>query len=90
MTTTPKGQRFGSVNGPRSPGIKPYCRNVASLLLDGVELDLKRCYGASEPGGFVDCYKLRNGEAYLLPGNEDVARERLTGVVEMRLKGEAA
>lgn len=89
MTTTPKGQRFCSVNGPSSPGIKPYCRNVVSVTLDGTEVSLKRCYGASEPEGFVDCYKLRNGQPYVPPGTDDVARERLTGVVEMRLEGEA-
>lgn len=89
MTTTPKGSRFCSVHGYSSPGIKRYGRNVAAMLVDGVEVALNRCYAASEPNGFVDCYKLKNGEPFVLPGTDDVARERLTGAVQIRLKGEA-
>ncbi len=89
---TPAGQRFGSVHGPSSPGIEPAYRNVAAVLVDGVDV-LKRCYAASEPGGFADCYKVDGkGHPYawmVRNGEQKLARERLFGVVEMRLKWES-
>ena len=90
MQATPKGSRIGAVDGPCSPGIEPHCRNVVSVLVDDAEV-LNRCYAASEPQGFADCFKENEkGEKYAVgPGLRDMARERLTGVVRMRLKGEA-
>ena len=89
MSTTPKGQRFAAFGGPSSPGIEIDGSNIVSLTVDGVEVR-KRCYEASEPSGFADCFKLRNGNPYLLPSEDGIAWERLTGVVEIRLEGEAA
>ena len=95
ITITPKGQRFCSVDdaNSHSPGISPFGGNVASVTVDGVEVDPKRCYDVSEPGGFVRCFKVTaDGKQYCWVasnGESKVGRETLLGVVVLRLEGES-